>query len=137
VRSALRVGASARILHQNREMERHLARLSPVGSSLGEPSLSEAIDHVRDAGQRVLVDEIRLLVLEAQERLTAALRRAGWLGFGVFCLVLAWVGFLLAAVVALEAWMPLELRLAAAAASQLVLGLCLLGWGMRSRRQPR
>ena len=98
---------------------------SPWSSSLGR---------ALDLAERVAADELRLLQLESREQVEHALRRAGWIAAGVFCLCAAWIGLLAAAVVALDGSLSLEARLGVLAASQGVLGAALLVWARRRRR---
>jgi len=88
-----------------------------------------------DLAERVAADELRLLQLESREHVEQALRRAGWIAAGVFCLCVAWLGLLAAAVVALEGRLSLEARLGALAASQAVLGAALLALCARRGRR--
>jgi hypothetical protein len=96
-----------------------------------EPSVGSSLGRAFDAAQKLVVDELRLLQLESRETLQGVARRGTWLALGTFCLALAWLLLLAAAVVALEGRFPLETRLALVAGTQLVLGIALVGWGAR------
>ena len=97
------------------------------------PSLGDTLGRALDLAQQVATDEARLLQLELQDRLGAVLRRAAWIGFGAFCLAVAWIGAWAAAFVALEDRFSLEARLALLAISQCVLGASLLAHALRGR----
>ena len=97
------------------------------------PSFGASVGLTLDLAQRVAADELRLLQLESQERIASVARRGAWLAFGALCLLIAWVGLLAAAVVALEGRFSLELRLLGMALSQLLLGAVLVAYGLRDR----
>ena len=98
------------------------------------PSLGDALGHTIDLAQRVATDELRLLQLESQERVSDAMHRGMWIGFGALCLAIAWVAAWAAAVVALEDWFSLEARLAMLAITQFAVGTTLVGFARRRRR---
>jgi hypothetical protein len=97
------------------------------------PSFGASVGLTLDLAQRVAADELRLLQMESQERIEGVARRGAWLAFGALCLLIAWVGLLAAAVVALEGRFSLELRLLGMALSQLLLGAGLVAFGLRER----
>lgn len=91
------------------------------------PSIAEAAGRVQEAGERLLVNRLDLLRLEA-----AAIVRAG--GLGIAGCYLAAVGFLLlsaAAVVWLDGLWPLELALLAVAGTEILIGLVILAVAVR------
>ena len=97
------------------------------------PPLSITLGRTIDLAQQVVIDEFRLWQLELQDRLSDAMRRSVWIGFGALCLAVAWVAAWAVAVVALEGRFSLEARLAMLAISQLGLGALLIWFGLRSR----
>jgi hypothetical protein len=100
----------------------------PTPSSLGA-TLGRTID----LAQQVATDELRLVQLETQDRVIESLRSGAWVGFGVFCLAVAWVVAWAAAVVALGDQFSLEARLAMLAIAQLAFGALLVAYGRRRR----
>ncbi len=98
-----------------------------------EPSLGASLEHTLDLAQRVATDELRLLQLDSQDRVSDAMRGGVWIGFGAFCLAVAWLVACAAAVVALEDRFSLETRLALLALTQLALGTALVWFGLRGR----
>jgi len=103
-----------------------LPSVEPIGPSLGT-SLGRAFE----LAQRVAGDEVRLLQLESHDFLRGTLRRSIWIGVGLFCLMVAWLGLLAAAVIALEPRFSLEVRLALLALLQAAAGAALVAWGAR------
>ena len=100
----------------------------PIKASLGA-----TLGRTVDLAQQVATDELRLLQLDSQDRVSDAMRGGVWIGFGALCLAVAWVVAWAAAVVALEGRFSLEARLAMLAVSQFALGAVLVGLGLRSR----
>lgn len=101
------------------------------------PSWSVTLGRTLDLAQRVATDELRLLQLESQDRVSDAMRRGIWIGFGALCLAVAWVVAWIAVVVALEERFPLEQRLTMLVISQAALGAALVGFGLRRRKAAR
>ena len=102
-----------------------------------EGSLVDALSRVMEAGQRVLVDRVELVLAEARAALYASLGEATLAGFAVFFLLLpAWLAALTLAALWLARLWSLEASLAALALAQLALGLTLLGWVARRRVDP-
>lgn len=97
------------------------------------PSLGVTLGRTIDLAQQVATDELWLLQLESRDRVSDALRRGAWIGFGALLLAVAWV----AAVAALEDRFSLEARLAMLAISQFALGMALVGIGLRGRSAAR
>jgi hypothetical protein len=97
------------------------------------PPLGVTLGRTIDLVQRVATDELRLLQLDSQDRVSDSIRGGVWIGFGVLCLVVAWIVAWAAGVVALEDRFSLEARLAITAVSQLAFGAALVRFGLRSR----
>jgi hypothetical protein len=100
----------------------------PTASSLGT-----SLERTLDLAQRVATDELRLLQLDSQDRVSDAMRGGVWIGFGAFCLAIAWLVACAAAVVALGDRFSLESRLALLAITQFALGTALVWFGLRGR----
>ena len=98
-----------------------------------DPSLGATLGRTIDLVQQVATDELRMLQLDSQDRVSDGMHRAAWIGFGAVCLVFARFVAWAAAVVALEHWLPLEVGLAMLAISQLAIGTVLVGYAPRSR----
>ena len=96
-------------------------------------SLGAALGHTIDLAQQVATDELRLLRLESRARVSDAMHRGMWIGFGTLCLAIAWFAAWAAALVALEDWFSLEARLAMLAITQLAFGAGLIRFGVRRR----
>ena len=101
------------------------------------PSLGVTLGRTIDLAQQVATDELWLLQLESRDRVSDALRRGAWIGFGALLLAVAWVAAWAAAVAALEDRFSLEARLAMLAISQFALGMALVGIGLRGRSAAR
>jgi hypothetical protein len=86
------------------------------------PSLVTRSATLSILAQRVATDELRLLQLESQDRVSDVMHRGMWIGFGALCLAIAWVAAWAAAVVALEDRFSLESRLAMLAITQFAFG---------------
>jgi hypothetical protein len=119
-------GDLARIVQSYRRMDRSVR--PPTA-----PSLGAALGHTIDLAQQVATDELRLLQLESQDRVSDAMHRGMWIGFGALCLAIAWVTAWAAAVVALEDRFSLEARLAMLAITQFAFGAALVRFGLRRR----
>jgi hypothetical protein len=81
----------------------------------------------------VATDELRLLQLDSQDRVTDSIRGGVWIGFGALCLAFAWIVAWAAAAVALEGQFSLEVRLGMLAIAQLAIGAALVRFGLRGR----
>jgi hypothetical protein len=110
---------------------------SRAHSPLGSPSLSATLGLAADLAQQVAADEVRLLKIESQEHLNAAIHRSAWLGSAALCLGVAWIGAWSAALVALEDHFSLEARLVMLAVAQCLFGAVLLARGLRRPAAPR
>ena len=97
------------------------------------PSIGAALGHTIDLAQQVATDELRLLQLDSRERVSDAMHRGMWIGFGALCLAIAWVAAWAAALVALEDRFSLEARLAMLAIMQFAFGTALVRFGLRRR----
>lgn len=91
--------------------------------------------HVLELIQRLAVDRLSLLQLDVEQRASGVLRRSAWIGIGIACLLAAWLGLLVAAVLGLAERVPLPTSLLLVSASQLLLGAGLIAWGRRPRLQ--
>ena len=102
-----------------------------------DSSLVEALSRVMEAGQRLLVNRLELVIAEARSALHASLGDVTVGGFAVFFLLLpGWLaGLALAALWLGQRW-SLEASLAALSLGQLVLGIALLAWVARRRASP-
>lgn len=102
-----------------------------------ESSLVDALSRVMEAGQRVLVDRVELVLAEARGALYASLGDASLAGFAVFFLLLpGWLAALALAVFWLGQRWSFEASLAALSLAQLVLGVAVLTWVARRRAGP-
>jgi hypothetical protein len=97
------------------------------------PDLSA--ERALDLVQRMTVDSLRMLQLDLEERGRALLRRFAWVGVGAFCLIVAWLGLLSAAVLVLAERIPLEASLLLVSTSQILLGALLIVWGRARERR--
>ena len=107
-------------------------RMIPV--RYGDVSASIALERTLGLVHRMVINQMRMVQFEWEDHVQRRLRRSTWIGFGLVCMLLAWVALLGAAVVALEGVLPLEGRLVLVSTSQLLLGVALIGWGRRLRR---
>jgi len=107
-----------------------MASLLPTAKRI-EPSLGASLGRAFELAQHVAGDELRLLQLESHEFVRGILLRSVWVGVGLFCLMIAWLALLAAAVVALEPRFSLEARLALLALFQGAAGGALVAWGAR------
>jgi hypothetical protein len=108
-----------------------------MAESERESSLVEALSRVLEAGQRVLVDRLELVLAEARGALQGVAGDATLAGFAVLFLLLpAWLSALALAALWLGARWSLEASLAALALAQLALGAGILAWVARRRSAP-
>jgi hypothetical protein len=107
--------------------------MEPSVHQPSDPSLGATLEHTLDLAQRVATDELRLLQLDSQDRVSDAMRGGVWIGFGALCLAVAWFIAWAAAVVALADRFSLEARLAMLAITQFALGAALVRFGLRAR----
>src|SRR5690348_3140387 len=77
----------------------------------GEPSVTAALEHVIEAGQRVIADRIDLVRLDTSEVLVHTLDAAAILVAGGILLCGAWFVAMAMLVVGLQPYAALELRL--------------------------
>ena len=98
------------------------------------PPIGDSFERAIDLAQRVAVDELKLWQLQLMERVKDAARRGVAIGFGALCLAVAWTVGWAAAVVALEPWFSLEVRLLMLAIAQLALGAGGIWFALRGRR---
>ena len=110
---------------------------SRVSRPIDRDSLGATLGSAANLAQQLAADEVRLLRMESEEHLNAALRRGAWIGSGALCLAVAWIGAWAAAFVALEGRFSLDARLAMLAVAQCVLGAVLLARGLRRPAAPR
>lgn len=69
-------------------------------------SLTAALEHLREAGQRILSNEIGLARLQTQETVARNLRVAVFMTVAGTFALLAWVAFMIGIVIALAALLP-------------------------------
>ena len=100
-----------------------------------EASLGDAFSRVMDLSQRVAVDQIQVIQVEAEERLAAAARRAVVAIIGAACLAVSWLALVGVVVWVLSDPFPLEACLLGVAGVHAFLGLALLVAARAGRRR--
>jgi Zn-dependent protease len=105
--------------------------LSSVHPHADPPTVAGAIDRVVDAAQHVVVDEVRLVRLEAQELLAVGSRGVAMLTGAALFLALAWIAALATTYVLLEGHYTPAQRLVLIAVVNAALGCALAIVGSR------
>jgi uncharacterized membrane protein len=96
-----------------------------VADGAANGSLLTGVYRVFEAGERLLVNHAELLRLESRQQIAAFATRIGLVAAGLLFLFSAWLGVIVAAVVAFDQ-VPLAWRIAIAALVQLGIGVGLL-----------
>lgn len=98
-----------------------------------ERTISGALLHVFEAGQRVVLDRIELARLDALASISQTLRTAFLVGVGVGLLTIAWFTLTALAIFLLQEVLPLPASLAAAAVLNAAIGIALVLVGAQRR----
>lgn len=81
-------------------MNQQLAEQRSGGPETAGVSVASALDRLREAGQRILADEIGLARLQTQEKVSRNLRLAIFIGAGVVFGLITWGAFMVALFIA-------------------------------------
>ena len=103
----------------------------------GGSSITTALERLREAGQRMIANEIGLAKLETQERLSRNVRMGIYIGAGAAFGLIAWCTFVAAICVALATVMPMAGAIAVAGGLNLVIGAALIGVGLAQSNGER
>ena len=90
-----------------------------------EPSAGSAVERAVEAAQRIAVERLELMKLEAEEGLGRLLRRAGLMLAAGLITIFGWTGLATALVVVLAERLPLATSLAIVAGSHVLVGIVL------------
>ncbi len=96
----------------------------------GGHSITAALERLREAGQRIIADEIGLAKLETQERLSRNMRVGIFIGAGAAFGLIAWCTFLAAICFALITIMPVAAAVAVVGGLNVVIAAALAGVGL-------
>jgi hypothetical protein len=102
-----------------------------------EASIGDAFSRVVDLSQRVAVDQIQVIQVEAEERLAAVGRRVAVASAGAACLAASWLALVVALVVVLSNQFPLEECLLGVAGIHALLALIFFFTASRMGRRSR
>lgn len=106
----------------------------PIGTANAEQqpvhSITTALERLRDAGQRIIADEIGLAKLETQERLSRNARVGIFIGAGVALALIAWCTLMTATCFALMAVMPVSAAIAVVGGLSVAIAGGLVGIGL-------
>ncbi len=106
----------------------------PNGAATAEAqavhSVTTALERLRDAGQRIIADEIGLAKLETQERLSRNVRMGIFIGAGAALALIAWCTLMGAACFALMAVMPVSAAVAVVGGFNVTIAGGLVGVGL-------
>ncbi|HTO69438.1 MAG TPA: hypothetical protein VMR31_06215 [Myxococcota bacterium] len=94
--------------------------------SVANGSFVSGLFRVFEAGEKLLIERAELLRLDSREKIAAVAARAGLVAVGAACLFTAWLGLLVAWVVACDDVWTLGGRIATAIGAQLVVGIALI-----------
>ena len=107
---------------------------SPPAAVMEGPSVGSALEHVVDAGQRMIADRIDLVRLELTALAVRSLRGVVLMSAGAALGGVAWLGLMTVAVLLLERVWPLTASLAAVVVFNLALGGILVAVGVHATR---
>jgi hypothetical protein len=93
-----------------------------MANGVGATGLLAGVVRVFEAGERLLVDQAELVRLESREQLASFAARMGLAMAALVFVFTAWIGALVAAIVAFDE-LPLAARIGLAALAQLAVGL--------------
>lgn len=96
-----------------------------------DPSLTDTIIRIFEAGQRVILDRLDLAYFDLSQLATRTLRGAALIAVGAVLLAGAWFTLLGGAVVWLQQHLSLPVSLGLVAASSAVLGAAAIAVGLR------
>jgi len=105
-----------------------------MANGVATTGLWSGVYRVFEASERLLVDQAELVRLESREKLASYAARVGLMAVGAVFLFTAWMGILVAVIVALDE-IPLAWRITLAALTQLVAGVLMIAYGRRARRE--
>jgi hypothetical protein len=114
------------VLRAKRAMERN---------GHGEATLTSALEHVLEASQRVILDRMDLLRLEAEEDIVNSLRGGSFAATGLVLVLGGWLFLMVLAVHLLDGVMSHAASLGLVASGHLILGGTLAGYGIRALRR--
>jgi hypothetical protein len=112
----------------------------PHGFPIGrppEPSLYDALQNVLQKTQRVVVERVALLRLEAQEDLYAAVRAASLLTAGIILVFYGWLFAIALVVYFLQKPLPLSASIAIVGGLHIAIGIGLALGGLQRLRRIR
>ena len=112
---------------------RNEERLAPLATPT-EPSAVHAVERAVEATQRIVVDRIELIRLEAQEALANLAVRAGFMAAAGIVLLLGWTALAIAVALWLSESMPRAASVAVVGAAHLLVGAGLAAYAAGSDR---
>lgn len=95
-------------------------------SAPAEPSALSAAERAVEAAQRIAIERVELLRLEAEEALGRLAMRAGLILAAGFIAILGWCGLAVALVVVLAERMPLAASIAMVGGAHVLIGIGLV-----------
>jgi len=99
-----------------------------------EPTITDSVVRVFEAGQRVVLDRVDLARFDLAQLAASALRSAALVAIGAVCLAGAWFALLAGAVAWSLAYLPLPAALILAAALSAIAGGALIAAGVQRAR---
>jgi hypothetical protein len=97
-----------------------------VANGVAAGSFVGGLFRVFEAGEKLLIEQAELLRLDSRERLAAVAARAGLFALGAAFIFTAWIGLLIAWVVAFDDVWTLGARIGLALGAQVVLGVAFI-----------